>query len=475
MAFYIINSLLDKLRCYRKVSFLLVFSFSFYCSSLCAENLLLVYNQAIQEDPQLEMAKEALEAIKETQIQASASLFLPEAFITANISNDWQRFKDRGNAVGVEDSGGVLSQSFITQGYSLNLTQPILHYDRIIQWQQADSRIAQAIAQFTSAESELLLRVAERYFGVLAAEENLTFAKAQENALASKLDEIKQLEAAGYLAMTDVQEAQGGYDRAVADAIEADRQLRNAREGLQEITGIQYSQLAVMKKDIPLIQPEPMDEDRWVEQAMTQNLRLKVSEYASQIAKAQIDVQSAGHWPTLDATGSHSFSSTGGRFGAAEIEDNIIGLQLSVPIYLGGRVNSRIREAEHRYREAKAALKQEQRAVKRAASQAFLGVTAGISRVKALQQTLKSNEIAVNATEAGFYAGYRTPLDVIVAERERISVQRDYARARYDYILSVLRLKQAVGTLAPEDLIKVNDMLEAKAQSNKVVSRGLTK
>jgi outer membrane protein len=149
MAFFIINLFLEKLRWYRNISFNLLFLFGFYCSpSICAENLLLVYNQAIQEDPQLEMAKEALEAIKETQIQASASLFLPEAFVTANIGNDWQRFKNRGNAIGVEDPGGVLSQSFITQGYSLNLTQPILHYDRIVQWQQADSRIAQAIAQF---------------------------------------------------------------------------------------------------------------------------------------------------------------------------------------------------------------------------------------------------------------------------------------------------------------------------------------
>jgi outer membrane protein len=475
MTFYIINLFLDKIQAYQKSSFLLLFLFSFYCTSLNAENLLVVYNQALQEDPQLEMAKEALEAIKETQIQASSALFLPEAFLIANIGNDWQRFKDRGNAVGVEDSGGVLSQSFITQGYSLNLTQPILHYDRIVQWQQADIRITQAITLFTAAESELMLRVAERYFGILAAEENLVFAKAQENALANKLDEIKQLQGAGYLAMTDVQEAQSGYDRAIADAIEAGRQLRNTRESLQEITGIQYSQLAVMKKDLPLIPPEPMEEERWVEQAMSQNLRLKVSEYSNQIAKAQIDVQKAGHWPTLDATGSHSFSSTGGRFGAADIEDNIIGLQLSLPIYLGGKVNSRIREAEHRYREAKALLKQEQRAVQRATSQAFLGVTAGISRVKALQQTLKSNEIAVKATEAGFYAGYRTPLDIIVAERERISVQRDYARARYDYILNVLKLKQAVGTLAPEDLIKVNDLLEAKAQSDETFSRELTK
>jgi outer membrane protein len=162
----------------------------------------------------------------------------------------------------------------------------------------------------------------------------------------------------------------------------------------------------------------------------------------------------------LDAVGSHSFSTSGGRFGTADIEDTVVGLSLNVPLYQGGRVNSRTREAEHRYRVALAALKQEQRAVHRAASNAFLGVVAGISRVSALQQTLRSSETGVKATEAGFRAGRRTALDVIVAERERLRAQKDYARARYDYLLNTLRLKQAVGTLSPADLAQVNQWLE---------------
>ncbi len=444
-----------------KSSMFLALLMVLYLPTLQAEDLLTVYNQAVQEDPQLEKAKEALEAVKETQTQASANLFLPEASFSANINTDWQHIKNRGDAIIAGDlsQSAVTSENFNTMSYTLSVTQPILHYDRIVQWQQADSRIAQAISQFAAAESELLLRVAERYFGVLAAEENLGYAKAQQESLMQKLEETKLHEAAGYLAMTDVQEAQGGYDRAVADAIQAEHQLRNAQESLQEVTGIQYNQLASLKQDIPLVQPEPAIEGTWVEQALTQNLGLKASEYASQIAKAEIDVQKAGHWPTIDATGSHSFNATGGRFGAADIEDNTLGLSLNVPLFQGGKVSSRIREAEHRYREAKAALKQEQRSVHRTASQAFLGVTAGISRVKALQQTLKSSEIGVKATESGFRVGYRTPLDLIVAERERLSAQRDYTQARYDYILSTLRLKQAVGTLSPEDLAKVNGWL----------------
>ena len=367
-----------------------------YISPGQANDLLAVYHQAAQEDPQLEKAREALGAVQETQTQASAALFLPEATPSANVNNDRQN---------IQFSAGL---------------RP-----------------------------------------VLATAENVQFANAQQDALARGLKETQQRQAVGFLAMTDVQEAQAGYDRAVSDAVEAEHLLSDAKESLQEVTGSHYEQLAALQDEMPLIPPDPADEARWVSQALAQNLGLRASEYAAKIAKSAIDVQKAGHLPTLDAIGSQSFATTGGRFGSADTDDTIAGLALNVPIYQGGRVNSRIRQAEHRYREAQATLKQEQRSVHRVASKAFLGVTTGISRVKALQQTLRSSETAVKATEAGFQAGYRTPLDVIVAERQRLSAQRDYARARYNYLLDTLRLKQAVGTLSPEDLAKVNEWLTA--------------
>lgn len=425
---------------------------------LQASDLLSVYQDAAREDPQLERARESLAAIQETQTQASAALFLPEANLNANINQDAQNVQFSGtDATG--DSG---RSNFMFGGYTLTLMQPLLHYDRIITWQQADSRIAQAEAEYAVAEITLMLRVAERYFDLLAATENLQFAQAQQETLARGLKEAQQRQAVGFLAMTDVQEAQAGYDRAVADAVEAEHQLRDAKESLQEVTGTYYDRLATLRDKIPLVQPDPAIEEDWVRQALVQNLGLRVGEQAAQIAKEAIEIQKAGHLPTLDAVGSHSFSTSGGRFGSADIEDTIVGLSLSVPLYQGGRVNSRTREAEHRYRVALATLKQEQRTVHRAASKAFLGVVAGISRVNALQQTLRSSETGVKATEAGFRAGRRTALDVIVAERERLRAQKDYARARYDYLLNTLRLKQAVGTLSPTDLAYVNQWLEIK-------------
>lgn len=425
---------------------------------LQANDLLSVYQDAAREDPQLERSRESLAAIQETQSQARAALFLPEATAAATINQDFQNVQFSGASA----TGASGRSQFKSGGYSLSLTQPLLHYDRIIAWQQADIRIAQAEAEYAAAEIALIVRAAERYFDLLAANENLQFAQAQQDTLARGLKETRQRQAVGFLALTDVQEAQAGYDRALADTVEAEHQLRDAKESLQEVTGTYYDRLAALRDEIPLVKPDPAIEEEWVNQALVQNFGLLVSEQAAQIAKAEIEIRKAGHLPTLDAVGSHVFSTSGGRFGTADIEDSIVGLSLNVPLYQGGRVNSRTREADHRYRAALATLKQEQRTVHRAASKAFLGVVAGISRVNALQQTLRSSETGVKATEAGFRAGRRTALDVIVAERERRRAQKDYARARYDYLLNTLRLKQAVGTLSPTDLAYVNQWLEIK-------------
>lgn len=425
---------------------------------LQANDLLSVYQDAAREDPQLERSRESLAAIQETQSQTRAALFLPEATAAATINQDFQNVQFSGASA----TGASGRSQFKSGGYSLSLTQPLLHYDRIIAWQQADIRIAQAEAEYAAAEIALIVRAAERYFDLLAANENLQFAQAQQDTLARGLKETRQRQAVGFLALTDVQEAQAGYDRALADTVEAEHQLRDAKESLQEVTGTYYDRLAALRDEIPLVKPDPAIEEEWVNQALVQNFGLLVSEQAAQIAKAEIEIRKAGHLPTLDAVGSHVFSTSGGRFGTADIEDSIVGLSLNVPLYQGGRVNSRTREADHRYRAALATLKQEQRTVHRAASKAFLGVVAGISRVNALQQTLRSSETGVKATEAGFRAGRRTALDVIVAERERRRAQKDYARARYDYLLNTLRLKQAVGTLSPTDLAYVNQWLEIK-------------
>lgn len=421
-----------------------------------AQDLLNIYQDAVADAPQLEQAREALAAVSEGDTQAKAALYLPEAVLSANVYGDSQSVQLS------RDSTGLNGRSnFVSGGYSLILTQPLLHYDRVVGVEQSDSRVGQAHAEYAATEIALILLLAERYFEVLAATENLEFARLQQASLARGLQETKQHEAAGYLAKTDVQEAQAGFDRAVAETLEAENLLKDAHAALQELTGKRYTKLAHLGKQIPLIKPIPDQESAWVEQARTHNLSLQAIEYSVSAAKTEIQRQQAGHLPTLDAVGNHSFSSSGGRFGSADIQDTSLGLNLTVPLYQGGRVNSKIREAEHRYREALAKQSYEQRAVERIVSKAFHGVSAGISRVQALEQNLRSSETAVAATESGFRVGRRTALDVIVAEREQLRAQRDYARARYDFLLNTLRLKHAVGTLSPSDLVQINHWLES--------------
>ncbi len=426
-----------------------------------AEDLLAVYREALQDNPQLEQAREGFEAVMEGQSQANAALFLPEANLSANVSRDFQNVQVSGGGVGASGYS-----AFYSSFYNLSITQPLLHYDRWLAVDQADSRLAQAEAETTNTEIALMLKVAERYFDVLAAEDNLEFAKARQQSLERRLTETRQRQAVGYLALTDVQEAQSGYDSAVADAIAADHQLQDAHEALREVSGARQDHLARLTADIPLTPPDPADEQRWIELALTQNMGLLANEKAVQVAKDEIQRLAAGHLPTLDAVGSHVYTTTGGRFGAADIEDNILGLNLNVPLYQGGRISSKTREAEHHYRQAIASLNEQKRAVHRAANKAYLGVVAGISRVKALQQALKSSETGLAATQAGFNAGRRTALDIIVAEHQLLGAQRDYARSRYDYLLDTLRLKQAVGTLSPQDLGQINSWLKPDSHSD---------
>jgi len=441
----------------------LALNFLVLTQPLSAQDLLSVYREALNDNPQLEKAREGLEAVMESQTQAHAALFLPEANFSANVNQDYQNIQLGGSgAIGA--SGRA---QFMSGGYSLVITQPLLHYDRWVALDQADSRIAQAEAEQSAAEIALLLKVAERYFEVLSAAENLKFAKAQQQSLARKLTETQQRQAVGYLAMTDVQEAQSGYDKTVADTVAAEHQWRDAKEGLQEVTGSSPGFLAELGADMPLINPEPEDEHQWVEMALQQNYALLSQQKAVDTAKDEVARQYAGHLPTLDATGSHIFNTTGGRFGTADVQDDIVGLNLNMPLYQGGRTTSKTREAEHRYRQALAVLNEQKRAVQRNASKAYLGVIAGISRIKALKQALLSSETGLQATLAGFSAGRRTTLDVIIAEREKLAAQRDFARARYDYLLDSLRLKQATGSLSPQDLQQINGwLISADADSN---------
>jgi len=419
-----------------------------------ADDLLAIFNIAKDRDPTLRQAAANRKADFEAKPQSVAAL-LPNIRARADTVDNSQEVQNSGFFPNV-------SESFNTNSYAITLTQPLYRHELLVALRQADSTTQRAEANFQSARQDLILRVADAYFNVLAAIDNLEFARAEKEATQRQLDDAKQRFDVGLVAITDVLEAQARYDLTVAQEITADNTLANTREALQEITGEYHENLKILRPEIPLLSPDPDSVDEWVKQADENNLQLVSARQTGEIARQEINRQRAGHYPTLDIVAQRSNSVSNSQFGR-ETDTDTIGLELNVPIFAGGGVVSRTREARYRFQAATEGLEVTRRSVLRQTRNAYLGVLAGISRVKALQQAVISNEKALEASTAGLEVGTRTIVDVLLTQRELFRARASYARARYDYILNTLRLKQAAGSLSIDDLSGINAWLQANS------------
>ncbi|MBT8446046.1 MAG: TolC family outer membrane protein [Gammaproteobacteria bacterium] len=421
-----------------------------------ADDLATILELALQSDPIYQQAESAALAVAEGVPQARAAAWLPVIRITGGASRVDQEVEvDAAFAFG--QTGGT---DFTRKNWNISATQPIYRYDRFVALKQASKSVQQANFQLQAAQQDLLVRVAERYLESLASQDNLEFARAEKESLKRQLEQAQQRFEVGLIAITDVQEAQAGYDRAVADEILAENALDNSFEALREVTGQYHSDLARLGESIQLKNPEPNDIEVWTATALKQNMRLAAEQIAAEIAHDEIRRQYAGHLPTIDLVGSTGVSDTGGRFGDSSTDESEIGVQFTMPIFEGFAVKSRTEEARYRHAESIQRVEQERRFAYRESREAFLGVNARISSVKALKQAVVSAQTAVDSTTAGFEVGTRTAVDVVASERGLFQAKRNYARSRYDYILEILRLKQAAGTLSPEDLMITNSWLE---------------
>jgi outer membrane protein len=275
-----------------------------------AADLLSLFQLAEQRDPVLKGAQAGLRATLEAVPQARADL-LPSVGITANVARNFQQVTVPTGA-GAFQGGNF---TFTSDGYSLNVTQPLYHCDRFIRLKQADSRIRQAQYEVDVVYQELIVRLAERYFALLGAADNLEFAGAELKALRRQLEETRQRFEVGLIAITDVEEAQAGYDLSVAQEIEARNLLDDAREALHEVIGEEPGATAKLREQIPLLSPEPTDIAARADQALVQDLRVAAAGAAVDTAREEIDRQAAGHFPTLDLVGSHGFDTSGGGLG----------------------------------------------------------------------------------------------------------------------------------------------------------------
>ncbi|HKK14269.1 MAG TPA: TolC family outer membrane protein [Gammaproteobacteria bacterium] len=420
-----------------------------------AADLLHVYDQAEQSDPVIKQAAANRQAALETKPQARAGL-LPELGASANYTRNKQE---------ITSSSSPIFQPntfyYTSKGYSLNLTQPLYNRDSWVQLKQADSQIRQAEAQYAAAQQDLIIRVSQAYFNVLAARDNLDFAQAEKKAIARQRDQAQQRFEVGLSAITDVQEARARYDQAVTQEISAQDQLASAREALAEVTGQHYPHLAGVGPNLKLIKPDPTDPHKWVATARRQNLQLLATQAAADTAREQIERQRSGHYPTLDLVGSYGDSRiSGGAFGQRNEKDSAIGVQLNVPIYMGGAVSSRTRQARSQFQAAQDKVVQVRRSTTRETRDAYRGVITGISQVKASEQAVKSSQTALKAAHAGFQVGTRTIVDVLDAQRELYRTRRDLSQSKYNYLLNTLKLKQAAGTLRRADVKAVNAWLK---------------
>jgi outer membrane protein len=427
-------------------------------SAVYAQDLLEVYELALQNDPVLKQANASQLAVGESKDQSIAN-FLPNVSATGNstvnrLNN--KRFTYQGAGI----------QNYSDNYFNVNLTQPLFHWEHWIQLSQSDNQIAQAEADYQAELQKLMVKVAEAYFNVLSAEDNLEFSRSEKQAIARQLDQAKQQFAIGVIGITESQQAQAAFDTATANEIEAANNVDNQKEALAEIIGEQDLALNALGEKIPLARPEPDDISVWSSSAEVGNFSIISAFNQMEFARKSIDLQRNGHLPKLDLTASVGEYDTNSNFGLRGSTE-VVGLRLNVPLFEGGAVNSRTREAGYKYEQAKEQLTAAKRAVNRQVKDAYRGVTTSISRVEALKTAVSSAEVSLQSTEAGFEVGVRTLVEVLDEQRNLYRAKRDYSRTRYDYLLNTLKLKQASSSLGQTDMEQINRLLVTKANSKR--------
>jgi outer membrane protein len=411
-----------------------------------ASDLLDVFKVAQANDTAVRQAQAAFLAAEQRQYQSRA-LLLPSADFTADTSRSEQEIAGE-------------SDNSTDWGYSVSIVHSVYDRANYNLLSQSEKLTANVKAEYEVAKQNLILRVAQSYFNVLAAMDNVNFAQSEIEANARQLEQTKQRFEVGLIAITDVHEAQAAYDLSGASEIVAKNVLISSIEALRELTGEYYENFEQLGNEIPLTRPDPEDPTVWVNAALTNNLRIIAGQFALESSRTNIKVQQAERLPTLDLIGRHSYSDDpGSNFGGDSFTDTSLMLQVSLPLYRGGGTTAKIRESEQLYNQQLATLEQVRRNVQRQARDAYASVIANISQVNALQQGIISTQSALEASQAGLEVGTRTTVDVLNTRRELFRAQRDHARARYDYLLSTLSLKEAAGSLSTQDLELINVLL----------------
>jgi outer membrane protein len=421
-----------------------------------AQDLLQVYRDARGYDAQYAAARFALEAGREKLPQGRA-LILPTLNLTGSVVHNEFDFESGNTAVSPS-----FSRNTNVRTYTLTFTQPVFRLQNWIAYDQAGFQVKQAEAAFGQASQDLVVRVAQAYFDVLAAQNQLELVQAQRAATSEQLAQAKRNFEVGTATITDTHEAQARFDLIGAQEIAAQNDLDNKRRILQQFTGREYTGLKPLRTDVSLSPPNPNLMPSWVDLAEKQSYNVQSQEAGTEIAALEARRQRAAHLPTLDLVGTYGDTGQSGSLTStipSDTRTTTIGLQFAVPLYAGGAIMSREREAAANYEKAKQDLENARRSAALAARQSFLAVANGIAQVRALEQALVSSQSALDSNKLGYEVGVRINIDVLNAQQQLFSTRRDLAAARYNTITSHLRLKAAAGNLKEEDLEEINRAL----------------
>ena len=426
-----------------------------------AEDLLQVFEIATANDPTVLKAKAQADA-QSYQSDRAMSALLPQIGLSMSYeksdSTSFQSIGDLSNQVKVESETDQFRRG-------ISLSQTLFDLGAWNSLGIADKQALQASGQYDFAKQDLIVRVAEGYFNVLSAIDNLEFVQAEKRAIERQLEQTKQRYAVGLTAITDVHEAQAQFDNSVAQEIIANNAVETAREQLREITGKYHAKLDMLNtKTFSTVKPSTPATDL-VKIAKDKNLNLQVSKITVDIAKEQIELAKAGHYPKLTLNASYGDSLTDSELNGVSFDDqprsdsSSIGLNFSVPLYSGGATVAATDQARAFYVAASQDFETDYRAVTRSVITSYNQVVSDIATYKALEQAVISAQSALKATEAGFEVGTRTIVDVLVSTQNLYNAKRNLADVRYRYVVSTLRLKQATGTLSREDLVGINQGL----------------
>ena len=424
----------------------------------CAADLIEAYREAVGYDAQFAAARAALEAGRERLPQGRAGL-LPVLGLSANTTKNELDYESR-------PSNGVVPSKYNSNGWGVSLTQPLFRWQNWASYQQSELAVAQAEAQYAVARQDLALRVTQAYFDVLLAQETVAAAQAQKLAIAEQLALTRQGFEIGTASITDTQEAQARHDLASAQEIAAGNDLLVKRRILKMITGKEAQQLKSLRQGLAIDRPQPDDAELWASSAESGNFAVQAAQASYEIAQREVGKQRAGHLPTLDLVASRGRNSqqtqilVGVLYPGSDTSSTTVGLQLSLPLFAGGAVASRDREAVALRDKARAELDNARHQAALQTLQAYLGVTSGLAQVQALEQGLIYSRSALASNRLNYEVGMRANIDVLNAQQQVFSTRRDLAKARIDTLVAQVRLKAAAGSLAEADIASLNSLLE---------------